>query len=609
MSLFGNTGKILTIDLADERIDTLRPPAEDYRQFIGGSGLAAKLLYDELSKDLDPLSAENPLCFMTGPLVGTKIPNCGRHVVCAKSPLTNIWGEANSGGKFGAYLKFLGYDGLLFKGKANEPKALLIIDNSVELLDASFLWGKNVYAVEEELKKRFDNISSFATIGVAGEKKVKIAAIMNDGDRAAGRTGMGAVMGSKNLKAIILYSSKRAVPVANDAEVKALGSKMRKDIYENTVARRMFGTAAYVSGGMKWGDVAVKYWYKGFMPNTEAIDGSRMKETILVKRYHCYSCVIGCGRIVKISEGKYAVPQTGGPEYETLASFGTNLLIDNLRGIAKANYLANNYGLDTISAGQIIGLVFHLYEKGVITREELEGIDAKWGNVDALIALLEKLAKREGIGEKMAEGSDFLAASYNLPEEAHTVNGLELPFHDPRAFFSMATVYATSSRGACHNNGDGYKMGLGVTVPEIGLKCEDRFDDLEAARIAVKVQDFRAVYNALIMCHFAMPSFTDTVKALSLATGWDYTITDVMQVGERITTIKRLLNTKLGLTRKNDRLPKIMHYKLQEGGAKGKIPNLGIQLKEYYKLRHWDPKTGSPTKTLLEKLQLIELSS
>jgi len=607
MALFGNTGKILTVNLSDEKVEIFTPAEEIYRNFIGGSGLAARLLYERLTKELDPLSPENPLGFFAGPLVGTKAPNCGRHVVCAKSPQTNIWGEANSGGKFGTYMKFLGFDGIIFNGKASTPKALIISDNERTLIDAEFLWGKNVYEVEEELKKRFDKISSYATIGVAGEKQVKIAAIMNDGDRAAGRTGMGAVMGSKNLKAIILYSSKREVPVAQKEELKNLGAKMRKAIYETTVARRMFGTAAYVSGGMKWGDVAVKYWYKGFMPNTEAIDGNRMKETILVKRYHCYGCVIGCGRIVKIEGGKYAIPETGGPEYETLASFGTNLLIDDLKGIAKANYLANNFGLDTISAGQIIGLVYHLHEKGLISREALGGIEAKWGNVDALITLLEKMAYREGIGDKMAEGSDVLAASYNLPEEAHTVNGLELPFHDPRAFFSMATVYATSSRGACHNNGDGYKMGLGVTVPEIDLKCEDRFDDLEAARIAVKVQDFRAVYNALIMCHFAMPSFTDTVQALTLATGWDYTINEVMLVGERITTIKRLINKKLGLTKQNDRLPRIMTYKLKEGGTEGKIPNLSLQLKEYYKLRQWDPETAFPTEKLLEKLALLDL--
>ncbi|NHJ38489.1 MAG: aldehyde ferredoxin oxidoreductase family protein, partial [Asgard group archaeon] len=531
------------------------------------------------------------------------------HVVCAKSPLTNIWGEANSGGKFGAYMKFLGYDGIIFRGKAEEPKALLIFNNDIALIDAAFLWGKNVFDVEKELEQRFEKISSFATIGVAGEKKVKVAAVMNDGDRAAGRTGMGAVMGSKNLKAIVLQSSTRDVQVAKQDELRELSKIMRKDIYENTVARRMFGTAAYVSGGMKWGDVPVKYWYKGHMDNTEAIDGNRMKETILVKRYHCYSCVIGCGRVVKIDKGNYAIPQTAGPEYETLAGFGTNLLIDDLKGISKANYLCNHFGLDTISSSMIIGLVFHLHEKGIIPNDLLKNINAKWGDIEALLTLLEKLAYREGIGDIMAEGSDFLAAKFNMPDEAHTVNGLELPYHDPRAFFSMAVVYATSSRGACHNNGDGYKMGLGVSIPEINLalNSDDRFDDLINARVAVKVQDFRAIYNALIMCHFALPPFKDTIQALEYATGWNYSIDDVMKAGTRITNIKRLININLGLTRKNDRLPKIMSYKVQEGGAKGKIPNLDIQLQEYYKLRQWDPITGRPMPNLLKELDLSEI--
>ncbi len=609
MTIFGNTGKILEVNLTEEKISTIKPDPEVYRKFIGGSGIAAHILFDRLSKDLDPLSPENPLGFFTGPLSGTKTPSCGRHVVCAKSPLTNIWGEANSGGKFGAYMKFLGFDGLVFTGKASEPKSLMIFDKDIAIVDAAYLWGKNVFDVEKELKQRFEKISSFATIGVAGEKQVKIASVMNDGDRAAGRTGMGGVMGSKNLKAILLQSSTRDVKVAKAEDLKELGKIMRKDIYDNTVARRLFGTAAYVSGGMKWGDVAVKYWYKGHMENTEAFDGAQMKETILLKRYHCYSCVIGCGRIIKIDEGKYALPQTAGPEYETLASFGTNLLIDDLKGISYANYLCNHYGMDTISAGMIVGLVFHLFEKGIIPKKDLENVDAKWGSVDALFELLKKMAHREGIGDLMAEGSNTLAEHYHMPDEAHTVNGLELPFHDPRAFYSMASVYATSSRGACHNNGDGYKMGLGVTVPEINLNCEDRFDDLEGARIAVKVQDFRAVYNTLIMCHFAMPPFKDTVKALEYATGWEYSIDDVMKVGTRITNLKRLLNIKMGLTIKNDRLPKVMSYKLKEGGAEGRVPDLELQLKEYYNLRKWDNKTGVPMKDLLEEMDLFEYTT
>ena len=609
MNFYGNTGKILEINLTSQKTSITTPKEELYRKFVGGSGLAAAILFERLSADLDPLSPENPLGFFAGPLVGTKAPNCGRHVVCAKSPATNIWGEANSGGKFGAYMKFLGYDAIIITGKATKPIYITIIDDKIEFHDAKDLWGKGSFEVGDILQEKHGHISSYATIGQAGENLSTVAALMNDGDRAAGRTGLGAVMGSKNLKAIALRSSTRDVLVAQPEAFKELITRMRKNIKENSVARTMFGTAAYVSGGMKWGDVPVKYWYKGFMENSESIDGARMKETILVKRYHCYSCIIGCGRIVKIDEGKYAVPQTAGPEYETLAGFGTNLLVDDLEGISKANYLCNVFGLDTISASMIIALVFHLNEQKKIPEEDLEGIDATWGNIDAAIKLLELMASKKGIGKIMAQGADAVAVHYGVPEEAHTVNGLELPYHDPRAFFSMAAVYATSSRGACHNNGDGYKMGLGVSVPEIGLSCSNRFDDVEAGSLAVKVQDFRAVYNAMIMCHFAMPPFIDTVKAVELATGWDITIEEIMKVGTRITNLKRLLNKKLGLTKENDKLPKVMSYKLKDGGTEGKLPDLAVQLKEYYKVREWDPTTGFPSANCLKELQLEQFDT
>jgi aldehyde:ferredoxin oxidoreductase len=604
MTLLGNTGKILEINLTKEKTNIIKLGESAYRRFLGGSGLAAYLLYDKLTKQLDPLSAENPLAFFTGPLVGTKTPNCGRHVVCAKSPLTGIWGEANSGGKFGAYMKFLGFDGLLFTGKAKTPVYVTIFDEGIEIRDGNKLVGLDSFEVGKKLEQQHEKISSYACIGLAGENLVKIASVMNEGDRAAGRTGMGAVMGSKNLKAIALRSSNRSVDVADSERMKELGREMRKYIREHSIARTKFGTAAYVSGGMKWGDVPVKYWYKGHMDNTEAIDGARMKETILTKRYHCYGCVIGCGRVIKIDEGKYKLPETAGAEYETLAGFGTNLLIDNLEGISYANYLCNAYGLDTISSSMVIGLLYHLKEQGVVPEEDLYGLEADWGDIDTVLQILEMIAKREGIGDILADGADETALHYQVPEEAHTVNGLELPYHDPRAFFSMATVYATSSRGACHNNGDGYKMGLGVTVPEIDLKCEDRFDDVEAGRLAAKVQDFRAVYNGLIMCHFAMPTFTNTVKMLSYATGWDYSIVEVMTAGERINNLKRLLNRKMGLTKCNDSLPKIMKVSLEEGGTEGKLPDLETQLKEYYQIREWNPETGFPTKDCLQRLDL-----
>ncbi|MEA2069773.1 MAG: aldehyde ferredoxin oxidoreductase family protein [Asgard group archaeon] len=608
MEFNGSTGKILEIDLSTEKIIIKKPNYETYKQFLGGSGLAAALLYPYLSKALDPFDGKNPLGFFNGPLTGTRTPNCGRHVVCAKSPLTNIWGEANSGGKFGAYLKFCGYDGLIIKGKAKEPLLLHITNDDEKLISGSNLWGKNVFEVDDTLLQKYGKKISYATIGRGGENKVLFSSVMNEGDRAAGRTGLGAVMGSKKLKAIILQPTDRSVSVAKKEELSNLASKMRQDLREKSKTRNKYGTAIYTSGGMKYGDVPVKYWQKGKMENVEAIDGKTMEETILLKRYHCYGCVIGCGRIVKIDEGKYEIPTTGGPEYETLAGFGTNLLVDNLEGIAYANYMCNDYGLDTISTSQVIALVFQLYDTGIISQEELDGIEPIWGNIDAAIELVKKIGEREGLGNLLAKGSDEITKEYDISEEALTINGLELPYHDPRAFFSMATVYATSSRGACHNNGDGYKIALGTTIPEIDLKRKDRFDNSNAGIVAAKVQDFRSVYNGLIMCHFAIPPFKWTVKALEYATGEQRTIDDVILIGERITNLKRIINKNMGLTREDYKLPKRITEPLTEGNAKGKTPDLEEQLKGYFDYRKWDPTTAEPLSGTIKKLGLEEYS-
>jgi aldehyde:ferredoxin oxidoreductase len=604
--LTGNTGKILKINLSKGEFSILSPSEKDYQLFLGGSGLAAKIFFEILSEELDPLSPENPLGFFVGPLVGTRAPNCGRHVVCAKSPLTNIWGEANSGGKFGTFLKFLGYDGLIVLGKATDPVYIYLSDNKKEILSADKLWGKDSFETGDFLQQKHQKMKTYTCIGQAGENLVKISSVMNDGDRAAGRTGLGAVMGSKNLKAIALAPANRNVQIAKEEEFNQLAKTARKTIRDQSKSRRKYGTASYVSGGMKYGDVPIKYWYKGTMEGTEEFDGKKMVETILIKRYHCYGCVIGCGRIIKIDEGKYLLPETGGPEYETLAGFGTNLMVKDLEGISYANYLCNAYGIDTISTSQLISFVYHCYEKGIITPEKLGGIVPEWGKIGPAIDIIEKLVTRQGVGDLLAEGLANVADELEIPEEAHTVNRMALPYHDPRAFFPMATVYATSSRGACHNNGDAYKACLGLDVPEVGYRGQDRFDDRIAGKLAVDSQDYRAVYNGLIMCHFAAPKFPTLVGLLSTATGWDYTIESLLMAGERITNLKRLLNKKLGLTKANDTVPKIVTTPLKEGGTEGKVPQLEIQLEEYYNKRQWDTETGFPLKEKIKDLELEE---
>ncbi len=606
----GYMGKLLLVDLENGLIEEEELNMEWARQFVGGSGLACRYLYDLVDAHTDPLGPDNPLIFMAGPLVGTPAPSCGRYVVCARSPLTGIWGEANCGGFFGPELRFAGYDGIIFKGQAAQPVYLHVRDGQAELREAAHLWGQDTYQTQTTIKEEWgEKRLRVACIGPAGENLVRFAAIMSDHARAAGRTGLGAVMGSKKLKAVAVRGRAK-VPLFN-GEAFREAAKETTEILRTDFATEMYriaGTAFWVDMALMMGDMPVKYFRRDSFEEGTALSGATMAETILTKRSACYRCPIGCGRVIKIEEGPYNLAEGDGPEYETLGTFGSLLLIDDLAAVSILNRLCNAYGLDTISAGVTVAFAYQLFEQGVIEEKDTGGLVLEWGDPEAAIALVKMIARREGFGAVLAEGTRAMGKLYNRLEEAAQVKGLEIPMHDPRAFFGTALSYATSPRGACHMQGNGgYGVDMGMAVEELGILPGDRFGLEEKAIMVARAQDWRALYNAMIMCQFANPPVANILAMLNMATGWELSVDDLLPLGERIFNIKRALDCRLGLTASDDHLPGIVLRPL-EGGTEGHVPDMEKLLADYYQYRGWDPNTGRPQAEKLRALDMVRVA-
>ena len=595
--------KILVIDLTTKKHHDEDINQELARDYIGGSGLAARLLYDQINPDTDPLGPENPLLFLTGPVVGTSMPSAGRCSVSAKSPLTGLWGESNTGGFIGPELRFSGYDGILFKGAADSPCWVSIIEGEVKIHAAEELWGQDTYQTQESIRELVgDPKVRVACIGAAGENLVKMAGIINDHGRAAGRTGMGAVMGSKKLKAIALRGTAK-VPLVDPEGYKRAISEIQGEVKEDIAAQalRMAGTAGYVDMGSMFGDMPAGYYQLGEWEESSHLSGVLMAEEYLNRGVACYRCPIVCGRETRTV--KYKLDVVDGPEYETVAAFGSLALVDDLEGVIYAGHLCNLHGLDTISTGSTIALACDLYKKGVITAEDTGGLEIRFGDVELSHHLIGLIARREGFGELLAEGSAAFATHFGVPEMAATVRKLEIPMHDARSFSGMASVYALSPRGACHLQGDMYGVDTGQgPATELGIHPGDRFENSEEkGRITARAQGWRSIYNALTVCHFMNPGATKMKEALSAATGWEYTLDELQIVGKRIFTIKRMLNLKLGSTAEDDRLPDFMLKSFKTGGTTGFVPDLKPLLKGAYLEHGWDPDNGMPTaETLVE---------
>ncbi len=603
--MYGYMGKILGVDLTANRVWD-EPLNEAYaRVFVGGSALAARYAFDMIDAKTDPLGPEAPLIFMTGPVVGTAMPSAGRYSVCALSPLTGIWGEANSGGFFGPELRFAGYDGILITGKASSPVWLSIIEGEAQLHDASELWGLDSYATQEAVRAQLGQRKArVACIGPAGETGARMAAVMNDHGRAAGRSGMGTVMGAKGLKAIGVRGTAK-VTLANPEGLKAVVKEIIDNLDEDMAAMsiRLAGTAGYVDMGLMYGDVPIRYFQQGEWEAAANLSGVLMVDNFQNRTMACYRCPIACGRETRAPA--YGFEKVDGPEYESLIALGSLLLISDQEAVIVAGHLCNVYGLDTISTGVTLALACELFERGVLTAEDTGGVEIRYGDAGVMHHLIGLMGKGEGFGRILGEGNRALAARYGVPELSATVNGLEFPMHDPRAFSAMAVTYVLSPRGACHMEGDMYGVDTGQGPAwELGIEPGERFEcSPEKGRIAARQQAWRNLYNALTLCQFQNPGVEPLLRAVNAITGWELATEDLLTLGKRGVTLKRLLNLQRGLSRADECLPELFTHPL-EGGTEGNVPDLEPLLAGAYAELGWDPETGHPAPETLADLGL-----
>lgn len=599
--------RVLHIDLTTGKAETHATQPEVLRAYLGGASLAAYLLYPELTAGLDPLGPQAPLVFMTGPLTGTAGPAVSRTMVCARSPATGLWGESNFGGFFGAELRRAGADGLLITGRAPEPVYVWLNEGAVSLRSAAHLWQRSdTYETQERIQQELgDGLARVACIGLAGERRLRMASIQCDHGRTAGRTGMGAVMGAKNLKAVAVRGTQ---PIAV-AEAQAFARARREAnvaLRDDNVARavRQYGTAANTDYFDYLGDLPKHYFTRGELEGTTYISGVTMAETVLKGISSCHGCVIACGREVDLGDGTIRK----GPEYETLAGFGPNLGITDIPTITRLGELCDRYGMDTISTSNVIGLAFLLFQEGVLSQRVADGERLVWGEAAVVERLIHRMAHGEGFGALLGRGAGALAEHLGVPEMAAQVKGLEVPYHDPRAGSGMALVYATSPLGASHNQSDYFMVdALGQTAEDIGVTLHDRHEAVAKPVSVARHQDWRTATSALGMCHFSNIEPREIVGLVNCATGFDCSPEDIVTAGERAWNLKRVINHRLGQRRESDRLPGILLKPYVEGGAAGYVPPVQEMLQAYYRARGWDEETGLPTRERLRALGLEEV--
>lgn len=614
----GYWSKLLRVNLSENSVNEVPLSEERLRKLLGGIGLAVDTLYKEVGSEVDPLDPRNEIIFSVGPLQGTNITGSGKWIVASKSPLTGILGFGAAGGDWGVNLKKAGYETLIVQGKAKTPSYLWIDNDQVKIKDASQMWGRDSYEATELVKQDLNqHEASIATIGQAGEKTVSIANIVVDNHSFAGRCGLGAVMGSKNLKGIAVRGTKE-VDVSHPDRVKELVKNLAKKVAENASGMRDLGTAGEIPKVNKQGDWPIKYWSRDhWEEGAKKLSGTRYDEKLTKKSVPCANCVIACHRDVEVKEPeKYAISGAG-PEYEALGMLGSNNLVSNLKAIAKANDLCNRYGLDVISTGAFIGFAIECYEKGLLTKEDT-GRELDWGDSDMVIDLVKQIGERKGLGELFSDG--ILDAAESIGSEAEDiamhVKGLDFPAHDPRAFFGWAISYATGPRGACHTHGLAGYAPQGLLLPEMGIDEEpDRHEMKGSEKIAAIYQDLSALDDSFVTCnfqHFGGFSLTDMLDSLNAITGWGLDINELITIGRRISTLKRLVNVEYGINRENDKLPQRTFKPAKEapldaepwGGRVGQIPEPFNQtLERYYEFRGWD-EDGIPTKKSLKRLEL-----
>jgi aldehyde:ferredoxin oxidoreductase len=580
------------VDLSAGKITIEAIPLETLHQYVGGRGLGAKILYEEVSPQVQPLNPENKLIFTVGPLTGTRVPTSGRFSVTTKSPLTGTIFDSNSGGIWGVRFKRCGFDALIVEGKSPLPVYLTIQDDQLAIKPAHALWGLDVPSTTALLLAEEGEKASVACIGPAGENLVKMASIMNDIFRALGRGGVGAVMGSKNLKAIVVNGSQQ-VQVADQEKLDFVlyeTNKWLKAIPITSQGLPEFGTAVLVNLFNELGIFPTRNFQAGQFAGAEAISGETLAETLTVKKRGCYACPIQCTRVTMV-KGQ----ESEGPEYETLWSLGAQCGIAHLETIVEANMLCNRLGLDTISTGVTLGCAMELAQRGLLD----SGLN--FGDVEKLIPTIESIAYRRGLGDELAEGSRRLAEKYHAPQYAMQVKGLEFPAYDPRGVKGMGLAFATSNRGACHLRA--YMVG-----PEIlGVpKMVDRFATGGKAGLTINFQNANAAMDTLILCRFIGLAVSEEyfARLLSAVTGVSYQPQDLHLTGERIWNLERLYNLREGFTFADDNLPeRLLSEPLPEGPAAGHTVDLQPMIKEYYRFRGWD-SMGVPSAKKLAQLGL-----
>ena len=610
----GYWGKILRVDLSKEKIKVETFDDSFARKYLGGVCLAARLIYDWVVPNTNPLGPANLLVFATGPFQATTIGGAGRWVACARSPLTGYWGESNAGAHAGPRLKKAGFDAIAISGRASKPVFLWIHDGEAELKSAMDYWGSDTFETTDAILKDLgenDKTTSIVAIGQAGENLVRYACIAVDKHGYHGRTGMGAVMGSKNLKAIAIKGT-LTPPVADPDKLQETWNEILDKVMEApfTKENREHGMPAAMVPREENGLLPMKNWAQDRWPEgAKKLGTPRYTEELRIEPWACEYCIMGCHR--KITNPEY--PREGpGPEYETLAMLGSDLLIDDLKVQVMANDLCNRYGIDTIELGGILAWAFESYEKGILTKEDTDGVELKWGSGEALLTMIEKVAKRDGIGNLFAEGIRACVAKYPQTKPwAVEAMGAVVAAHDPRAFFGEVITTIASPRGSCHIHGFAEAIELGVTIPELGWgEAMDRFEYINKGRIGAVYQDIQQFWNSLVWCFFywfSNVTLTDLVNLVNVTTGWDVTPEEARIIGERAVNIQHSFNLKMGLDpEKEFVLPERLETPHKEGGAAKMTPPWRYILREYYTEREW--VNGIPSKDKLLKLGLDDIA-
>lgn len=599
-------GKFLVVDLAEGSSSTKLVPEQELKKYFGGGGLGAKLFFDEQ----DP----SAIVIANGLLTGFTVPTACKTSILFHSPLTGVFGESSVGGKWGAELKKTGYDGFIVKGNSADPVYLFVSDNGVEIRPAQHLWGKDTFAAHKRLQEELPRGSQIGLIGPAGEREVLFASMMFEGElpRAAGRTGIGCVFGQKKIKAIAVKGGQRPRAVSEE-ELREYVRELNRSIKEKTSGFHALGTTGKVAFREKSGDLPIKNFSQdAWEEGAQKITGQTYIESMFERHTACFMCPIACGKAIKIKKGRHQGLTVARPEYESAAALGSNLLLDSAEEVAFANMLCNQLGLDTISAGVIIGFLFECVERGIVSQQDvdLKDTEPRWGNADAVEQLVRMIAAREGIGDLLANGVREAARRFGGGSEIFAIHakGLELPMHDPRALATCAATYATGNRGGSHNESFAYYAEEGLHVAGMGFPDDvDPHTSKGKGELTAQMQNLNAVFDALGLCKFLIAGrvgVDELCRFLLLTTGWKYDKDSLLRVGERIYTFKRLYNQRLGYDGRHDTIPvRLLTEKKAVSQAAQSLPDLELMLKDLYATRGWDEQ-GRVKKAKIQELEL-----